>query len=147
MLTVDRPQPVQPVCIASLEGSVDEVTTGHERLLVRQRHSTAGTESREDGGQRGHAGRRDDDEVDALERRELHEPVRRRCTVMRPGGRIGPCRQLRLPHRATMPGGEGDHPEPVAQPVDDLERLPADRARRTEDRDPPHARNPATSMA
>ena len=44
MLAVNRPQAVQGIAAAAVEGATDEVAAGDQRLLVRQRYAPAAVE-------------------------------------------------------------------------------------------------------
>ena len=159
VLRVDRPQPgerrgerVARVRCRTRRGQArrlghDEVAARDERLLVGGRHDLAGAQRSQDGPQRDHAARTDDDDVhvvpggeghegsvsahadDARRQVELHVLVRQRH-----GSRAqASCLGLQL--RRVAPRRQRHHAETIRMALEHLHGLEADAAGRPEQRD------------
>ena len=155
MLRVDRPQALERVAAEIGQGAFDQVAAGDQRLLVGERHPTTAAQRGEHGGKGGHAGRRDHDDLGAVEGRELLEAAGSpsltgevaRAAVVAPGPRIRPVDELGGELVASAAGGQSDQREMIAMRSDHLQRLSTDRTGRPEQDDPGHRLKPATSSA
>ena len=107
---------------------------GDQALLVREREPLAGFERGERRRQPGEADDRVEHDVGVGERGELGEHLGRVDAASGRGRRGTPnSRGLRGEQLGVAAGGERDDAVVVAVAADDVERLGADRARRSED--------------
>src|SRR5688572_28483007 len=112
----------------------DQVSAADERLLVRRRHQLAALERREGRHEAHDARRANEDEIDLGDGRHLGERLR---PVLGQGRVSRPIASDLLAERVLVAArGQGDHLEPVAVRLEDVERLPPDRARAPQHRDP-----------
>ena len=139
-----------------------QVAAGDERLLVGRGHDLARCERRDDRAQAHDTARGHDHEVHVRRAWPARAARRRPARHASPAGRVRPRRAV-LSARATVrgcnlatwsleaarvaPGREGHDLERVGQAGQHLERLPADRAGRAEQRDPDRRRGPGGRRA
>ena len=154
VLAVDRPQPLQWLPAEPVERGRHEMTPGHERFLVRERHAAPGVKSREHGRQRRHPGGGHDDDVDPIEPGDAGEAIRRPAAsrdmalaVGNPRAGVGMSRKLGGERGRGMAARERADPETIGMRGDDIEGLAPDRAGRSQDGEADHTDWPATSSA